>query len=177
MSTGKGRGRPELTDVDLSDLPGAIGHPDPEEVERRHAFATQLESPAFVARSTSTGVVKVLRPDRQPALTEQAGGSPQAPKAQNHPLPPAQPSEGRTTLTPQLRKPRAEEPNLTVRLPDYVQQAVRMKAVVERTTVRLVILRALRNAGFEIRDEDMTDDRGIVAKMRSRASKQEPAPE
>ena len=66
------------------------------------------------------------------------------------------------------RKPRAEEPNLTVRLPQYVQQAVRMRAVSERTTVRLVILRALRGAGFEVDDSDMTDDRGIVAKMRTR---------
>ena len=66
------------------------------------------------------------------------------------------------------RKPRAEEPNLTVRLPEYLQQAVRIRAVSERTTVRLVILRALRGAGFEIDDSDMTDDRGIVAKMRTR---------
>ena len=65
------------------------------------------------------------------------------------------------------RKLRSEEPNLTVRLPEYVQQAVRMRAVIEKTTVRLVILRALRDAGFEVREEDMTDDRGIVAKMRS----------
>jgi hypothetical protein len=43
-----------------------------------------------------------------------------------------------------------------------------MRAVSERTTVRLVILRALRGAGFEIDDSDMTDDRGIVAKMRTR---------
>jgi hypothetical protein len=43
-----------------------------------------------------------------------------------------------------------------------------MRAVFERTTVRLVILRALRSAGFEIDDSDMTDDRGIVAKRRTR---------
>jgi hypothetical protein len=43
-----------------------------------------------------------------------------------------------------------------------------MRAVVERTTVRLVILRALRDAGFEVHEQDMTDDRGIIAKMRRR---------
>jgi hypothetical protein len=68
---------------------------------------------------------------------------------------------------PQRRR-RSEEPNFTVRLPEYVQQALRMKAVTEKTTVRLILLRLLRDAGYHVDDEDMTDDRGIVAKMRSK---------
>jgi hypothetical protein len=75
---------------------------------------------------------------------------------------------GHPPASPTARKLRAEEPNLTVRLPDYVQQAVRMRAVAEKTTVRLVILRALKATGFEVDDCDMTDDRGIVAKLRAR---------
>jgi hypothetical protein len=38
----------------------------------------------------------------------------------------------------------------------------------EKTTVRLILLRALRAAGFEVAEQDMTDDRGIVAKQRGR---------
>jgi hypothetical protein len=66
------------------------------------------------------------------------------------------------------RKRRSDEPNFTVRLPEEVQQAIRLRAVMEKTTVRLILLRALRAAGFEVAEPDMTDDRGIVAKQRSR---------
>ncbi len=69
---------------------------------------------------------------------------------------------------PPPRKLRSEEPSFTVRLPEYLQQDVRMAAVRQKTTVRLILLGALRGAGFEVHDEDMTDDRGIVAKLRSR---------
>ena len=69
---------------------------------------------------------------------------------------------------PPGRKLRSEEPNFTVRLPEEVQQAIRLRAVMEKTTVRLILLRALRGAGFEVAEQDMTDDRGIVAKQRSR---------
>jgi hypothetical protein len=48
MSEGRGKGpRPALGDVDLSDMPGPILQPDPEEVERRRTFARSLESPAL----------------------------------------------------------------------------------------------------------------------------------
>lgn len=138
MSAGK-KERPALADVELSDLPEPISRADPQEVERRHAFAASLESSDFLPRSASAGLVKVVRSEPPPRAPEPGG-----------------------------RKLRSEEPNLTVRLPEYVQQAVRLRAVVDKTTVRLVILRALQQAGFEIRAEDMTDDRGIVAKMRRR---------
>ncbi len=135
MTAVKGRGRPELGDVDLSDLPGpALPGADPVELARRRAFASSLETSDFLARSTDSGMVKVMR------------------------QPPAAPA----------RKLRSEEPNFTVRLPDYVQQAVRMEAVRQKTTVRLLLLRALRQAGFEVQEEDMTDDRGIVSKLRGR---------
>jgi hypothetical protein len=162
MSTEKGRGRPALGDVDLSDMPGPVIPPSPEEVERRRAFASSLETPAFLEHSANAGVVKVVRQRTSNEPLER-------------PLPEGitAPTTGRESRRPepdiaQERRPRAEEPNLTVRLPEYVQQSVRLRAVSERTTVRLIILRALRGAGFEIDDSDMTDDRGIVAKMRTR---------
>ena len=63
MSEGRGKGpRPALGDVDLSDMPGPILQPDPEEVQRRRTFARSFESPAFLQRSATAGVVKVVRP-------------------------------------------------------------------------------------------------------------------
>ncbi len=167
MSTEKGRARPALGDVDLTDMPGHIIQPNPEEVERRRAFASTLETPTFLERSTNAGVVKVVRPRGQEAPAKSAERQRRQPENQAAPAADwlARPDKLEAVRE---RKPRAEEPNLTVRLPEYVQQAVRMRAVSERTTVRLVILRALRGAGFEIDDNDMTDDRGIVAKRRTR---------
>ena len=168
MSMEKGRVRPALGDVDLSDMPGPITQPSPEELERRRAFASTLETPAFLQRSASAGVVKVVRP-AGPDASSKSVDDKRRPSgesgADQRPIRLAKPDGSDATRE---RRPRAEEPNLTVRLPEYLQQAVRMRAVQERTTVRLVILRALRGAGFEIADNDMTDDRGIVAKMRTR---------
>ena len=164
MSMEKGRVRPALGDVDLSDMPGSIAQPSPEELERRRAFASTLETPAFLQRSASAGVVKVVRPaspDASSKLVHDQRRPSGESGADQRPIRLAKDAI-------RERRPRAEEPNLTVRLPEYLQQAVRMRAVQERTTVRLVILRALRGAGFEIADNDMTDDRGIVAKMRTR---------
>jgi hypothetical protein len=153
MSGGKGRGRPALGDVDLTDLPGpALPATSSAELERRRAFASSLESRDFVERSASAGMVKVVRPTAPPP-------DPEPPP----PVPAPEPA-----AAPVPRKLRSEEPSFTVRLPDYLQQEVRMAAVRQKTTVRLILLRALRDAGFEVHEEDMTDDRGIVSKLRSR---------
>jgi hypothetical protein len=168
MTAEKGRVRPALGDVDLTDMPGPIVQPGPEEVERRRAFASTLETPAFLERSANAGVVKVVRPGGRETRSKSAEHQ-RRQSAEGAPDPMAvwlARPDGSDVV--RQRRPRAEEPNLTVRLPEYLQQAVRMRAVSERTTVRLVILRALRGAGFEIDDNDMTDDRGIVAKMRTR---------
>ncbi len=167
MNTEKGRARPDLDDVDLSDMPEPLRQPSPEEVERRRVFGSSLETPAFLERSSNAGMVKVVRPSSHFVSAKAADNRSVPPdRSQTESVDdlvrPAIPTLG------QGRRPRAEEPNLTVRLPEYVQQAVRMRAVAEKTTVRLVILRALRGVGFEIDDRDMTDDRGIVAKMRTR---------
>jgi hypothetical protein len=145
--TGKGKERPPLGDVDLSDLPTPLAAPAPGEFARRRAFASSLENGDFIARSTGAGLVKVVRPAAPPS-----SAAPSPP-----PVSEAAP-----------RKLRSQEPSFTVRLPDYLQQEVRLAAVRQKTTVRLILLKALRGAGFAVNDEDMTDDRGIVAKLRSR---------
>jgi hypothetical protein len=149
-------------------MPRPILHADPHELERRREFARSLEHPAFVEQSTTAGMVKVVRPASSPAATQPAEST--LSSLAELQLTPAQGGVGHDSAgkSTSPRRPRAEEPNLTVRLPEYVQQAIRMRAVTEKTTVRLVILRALRGAGFVVNEDDMTDDRGIVAKMRSR---------
>lgn len=118
MSAGKGMERPELADIDLSDLPGPISHPAPPEVERRRAFSASLEPRIFWPTAPAPAWLRWCDPE-QPRRAPEPDAS-------------------------RERKLRSEEPNLTVRVPEYVQQAVRMRAVVEKTTVRLVILRALQ---------------------------------
>jgi hypothetical protein len=149
-------------------MPKPILQADAQELERRRNFARSLEHPAFVEQSANSGMVKVVRPVSPPAATHIADDfstpliDPRLPHAQNDA------NDDSSGNKPSPKRPRAEEPNLTVRLPEYVQQAVRMRAVTEKTTVRLVILRALKGAGFVVNEDDMTDDRGIVAKMRGR---------
>lgn len=151
--------RPPLRDVDLDDLPGAIAAVDDAELRRRAAVASSFEDPAFVARGADAGHIRLVRAGVE-AATAAAPSKPAAGQAMR-----ADPPAGAAPV----RKRRSEEPNFTVRLPDYVQQALRLRAVSQRTTVRLVLLRVLREAGYEVDDVDMTDDRGIVAKTRARA--------
>jgi len=169
MTANRQTSRPPLEDIDLSDMTASVIRPDPKEVERRREFASTLEQPAFIDQSTGAGVVKVVR-SRSQTRTPPGSATTQAVVPSASPPSNSQKSDGEGPALAAGRRPRAEEPNLTVRLPDYLQQAVRMRAVSERTTVRLIILRALRGAGFEIHEQDMTDDRGIVAKMRRRGT-------
>jgi hypothetical protein len=168
--------RPPLEDVDLGDLPGRIASIDNEELERRAALASTFESPAFVAKGTEAGHIRLIRTAGAAKVEPNGAG-----EGASIPDPPSGFAGSATTsaavvATPPAPEPeepqrrrRSEEPNFTVRLPEYVQQALRMKAVSERTTVRLILLKLLRNSGYQVDDEDMTDDRGIVAKMRSKA--------
>lgn len=161
MSRAKGP-RPPLDDVDLENMPGEIAPMGDSEVRRRAAVASTFESPSFVARGTEAGHIRLVRTAR--VRDESQGVNPPQHVAQAAPD-----SGGGEEPAPVLRRRlRSEEPNFTVRLPDYVQQALRIRAVSERTTVRLILLRMLRDAGYEVEDQDMTDDRGIVAKMRSK---------
>lgn len=166
MSRAKGP-RPPLDDVDLENLPGEIAPMGDSEARRRAAVASTFESPSFLARGTEAGHIRLVR--TAVAREESLGAGP--PQPATPPVPESEPVGAGAAEPPpaQGRRLRSEEPNFTVRLPDYVQQALRIRAVSERTTVRLILLRMLRDAGYDVEDQDMTDDRGIVAKMRSRA--------
>lgn len=137
--------RPALGDVDLIEVGTAAEErvsprADVAEIERRRALASGFETADFAAARAGSGLVTVVRPV---------------------------PSEAVAAVPEVAIGARSLEPNFTVRLPEYVQQAVRMRAVEGRTTARLVILQALRGAGFEVREEDLTDERGIVSKRRA----------
>ncbi len=47
---------------------------------------------------------------------------------------------------------------LTIEMPSYVMDALRQRAAGERTTVRHLVMAALRAAGYEIADVDMVPD-------------------
>ncbi len=159
------RNRPPLDDVSLDDLPGAIAPVDDGELRRRAALAREFEEPGFVARGADAGHIRLVRAGAGQGPATPADPTPEDVRASAGPEPPpAIPASGE----PPARRRRSDEPNFTVRLPEYVQQALRLRAVGERTTVRLLLLRLLRDAGYHVDDEDMTDDRGIVAKRRAR---------
>ncbi len=48
---------------------------------------------------------------------------------------------------------------IQARVPENLARAINMKAAEEGTTRRVVILRALKDAGFEINDEELQDQR------------------
>ena len=53
---------------------------------------------------------------------------------------------------------RAQLEKLTIELPAYLTDAMKRKALDERTTVRHVVMLALKNAGFEVVPEDLVED-------------------
>lgn len=165
--------RPPLEDVDLGDLPGEIAPIGDDELQRRAALASSFESPSFLARGTEAGHIRLVRTSAARVEPVRGHVDPTQPGEGGAPtrIPEALPAATEPEGTPRRR--RSEEPNFTVRLPDYVQQALRMRAVSDRTTVRLTLLRLLRDAGYQVEDQDMTDDRGIVAKMRSKSSQRD----
>jgi hypothetical protein len=165
--------RPPLKDVDLGDLPGEIALIGDDELKQRAALASTFESPSFVARGTEAGHIRLVRTTMLSRVEPvEEAGTPAEPPTVDEAPPVMLTAECMTPAASELEAPtrrrRSEEPNFTVRLPDYVQQALRMRAVSERTTVRLTLLKLLRGAGYHVDDEDMTDDRGIVAKMRAK---------
>jgi hypothetical protein len=163
--------RPPLEDVDLGDLPGEIAPIDDDELRRRTALATSFESPSFVARGTEAGHIRLVRTASGRVDADRGRAGPPQVGEGSEPVRPPEVSGTPPAHGEAPRRRRSEEPNFTVRLPDYVQQALRMRAVSDRTTVRLTLLRLLRDAGYHVDDQDMTDDRGIVAKMRSKAQR------
>lgn len=65
-------------------------------------------------------------------------------------------------------KKRAEEPRaepqvrVAVNMPETLQEQLHIKAVKEKTSMRALILTALKKAGYDVRDEDLRDGRRAV---------------
>lgn len=57
-----------------------------------------------------------------------------------------------------IKSPPRREEKLTTRLPGYLVDAMKTRALEQRSTVRHVMLKALRDAGFAIQPEDLVPD-------------------
>jgi hypothetical protein len=58
---------------------------------------------------------------------------------------------------------------LAAMVPESVRRAVRRRAEDEGTTVRTILLRALKRAGIvEIGEDELTDRRAVAASLKSR---------
>lgn len=76
-------------------------------------------------------------------------------RAQPKPAAPPPPAEARPVAM--LSPPRREE-KLTTRLPGYLVDAMKVRALQQRTTVKHLMLLALRDAGFAVAAEDLAPD-------------------
>ncbi|ODA66141.1 hypothetical protein A7A08_02994 [Methyloligella halotolerans] len=58
------------------------------------------------------------------------------------------------------RKPKPRSPSVTIRtdVPDYLAQAMRIEAAKTRSTLRYLILKALKNDGWKIDEGDIVED-------------------
>ncbi|MFD0986104.1 hypothetical protein [Methyloligella solikamskensis] len=79
------------------------------------------------------------------------------PKADDDTLDAYAKSRGVPTLT---RKTKPRAPSVTIRtdVPDYLAQAMRIEAAKSRSTLRYLILKALKNDGWKIEDGDIVED-------------------
>jgi hypothetical protein len=55
--------------------------------------------------------------------------------------------------------PRAPTQTLRTEVPDYLAEALRIECAKSQCTIRYLMLKALRDAGWEVRDEDIAEDR------------------
>lgn len=77
----------------------------------------------------------------------------QAREAGGRDLPPARPEPMRRTATRQATMVR-----LNIEVPDYLLDAIKDRAHVHKSTVRNVVMKALKQDGFQIPEEDLIDD-------------------
>lgn len=60
-------------------------------------------------------------------------------------------------------EPRDEtQPRVAISMPEALQQELHIKAIMEKTSMRALILKALKDAGYNVRDEDLRDGRRAV---------------
>jgi hypothetical protein len=58
----------------------------------------------------------------------------------------------------QIKSPPRREEKLTTRLPGYLVDAMKVRALEQRSTVKHIMLRALKDAGFAVAEEDLAPD-------------------
>ena len=71
----------------------------------------------------------------------------------------AQPVSRRVTS---LNENRGEGQGFYLRLPEKTVEAIKIKAIEQKTTARVLVLKALKSAGFPVTAEAMTDRRRKV---------------
>jgi hypothetical protein len=128
--------RPALQAPELSNLPGRP-LPKTSTDDTRFLAAEALEQPEALARRVQEGSVRVINTD-----TLQPPPSLQAPELQK-----------------ELAYKRGPESTLSTKIPDYVMRQLKITAAQRETTIRNLLLDALKKDGFEINDMDIQDDR------------------
>src|SRR5262245_6664851 len=126
--------RPQLPAPDLSPS-SRVGGATPQRTavdDPRFQAAAQLETHDAILRGVSEGRVRVVNPDTLPPRIAEV-----------------QPPPRRRSL----------ETSLSTKVPEYVMQQLRRRYAETGTTIRNQILIALRKEGFEIREDDMQDER------------------
>jgi hypothetical protein len=106
------------------------------------------------------GVPTLVKPAANSAVQE-AQKVPDAPKAEPPPSPPPAVNAAPASRKPALgaARKRTGIESLTIELPAYLIDAVKLDALNRRASTRHVVMLALRGAGFEIDEADMAPDR------------------
>ena len=128
-------GRPVLQPPELGPPPPLPGAPRPGLDDPRFRVAEALERPEALREAVAAGRVRAINADTGGGIF---GGEADA-----------VPSRRRT----------APEVALSTKVPDYVLKQLRLRYAESGTTIRNQILLALRLAGIEVDDRDVTDER------------------
>jgi hypothetical protein len=128
--------RPALQAPELTSLPGR-SLPKILTDDNRFLAAAALEQPEALARRVQEGSVRVINTD-----TLQPAPAPQAAELQK-----------------ETAYKRGPETTLSTKIPDYVMRQLKITAAQRETTIRNLLLDALKRDGFEIKNEDIQDDR------------------
>lgn len=111
--------------------PGRVAADDP-----RFAAAESLEEPGAIREAVAAGRVRAINAETAPGML----------------APP-------TPVPLRASRRTAPEVALSTKVPDYVLRQLRRRYAESGITIRNQILFALRLAGVEVRDDDLTDER------------------
>jgi hypothetical protein len=104
--------------------------------DARFDAAETLETPEHVARRVQNGSVRVINTD---TAGHHAGSAPELPKEPVY--------------------KRGPETGLSTKIPTYVMRRLKIVAAEKGSTIRNILLEALRKDGFDIAENDIWDDR------------------